>query len=152
MSINTPTNPTSNPIITPGRGRNAPCHSQSKSTIHIGTVETRSAVMLDETCCSAHVTPPFPTKSNNVPMIAADRHSILVGGFAPRKRAQPYKRRPAIMNRVPAIMNGGMVSTPKRIARYVDPQTTYIAANAATKRDFEGSSFIARSKDFVLDE
>ena len=35
------------------------------------------------------------------------------------------------------MRNGGIVSTAYRIARYVDPQTMYTAANAATTRDRE---------------
>ena len=36
--------------------------------------------------------------------------------------------------RLPAMSNGGIVVTAKRIARYVEPQTTYTAANAAATR------------------
>src|SRR5882672_9586288 len=47
---------------------------------------------------------------------------------------------PVVRNRVPASSKGGNDSTPKRIARYVDPQTAYTAKNASIKvpeRDFE---------------
>jgi len=42
---------------------------------------------------------------------------------------------PEIRNRTPAIRNGGMVSTAYLIARYVEPQMMYTAANAAMTRD-----------------
>src|SRR5258707_12777511 len=62
---------------------------------------------------------------------------------------------PVVRNRVPASSKGGNDSTPNRIARYVDPQTTYTAKNARIKvpeRDFESvcmcSTTTLRSKGF----
>src|SRR5450756_633172 len=43
------------------------------------------------------------------------------------------------------MRKGGIVSTPKRIARYVDPQRTYTAANAATSFAWRGAIPVSTS-------
>ena len=62
--------------------------------------------------------------SSSVPMIAVSFHSARVGRSAPRQRAQAMRSAPAMRKRTPIITNGGMVSMAKRIARYVEPQST----------------------------
>src|ERR1043166_5141034 len=44
---------------------------------------------------------------------------------APRHRNHAYSSKPAVVCRSPAIRNGGIVSTPMRMPRYVEPQMTY---------------------------
>jgi hypothetical protein len=56
-------------------------------------------------------------------MTEAFLHSITVGFGSPAARRHKYKNKPEIIKRAAAERNGGMVSTVKRIARYVDPQT-----------------------------
>jgi hypothetical protein len=48
-----------------------------------------------------------------------------VGFASPAMVRQIYKIAPDIRKRIEACRNGGMVSTAKRIARYVEPQTIY---------------------------
>ena len=62
---------------------------------------------------------------------------------------------PVVRNRVPASSKGGNDSTPNRMARYVDPQTTYTAKNAKMRvpeRDLESvcmcSTLTLRGKRF----
>ena len=50
--------------------------------------------------------------------------SRVVGLAAPRYFAQATKTTPPTRKRTPAIKNGGIVATPRRIAKQVDPQIT----------------------------
>ncbi len=74
--------------------------------------------------CAAQTTPPLPPTSKKIPMIEALRHSSAVGRGSPARRRQRYKNPPEMMKRAAADKNGGVVSTVKRIARYVEPQIT----------------------------
>ena len=56
-------------------------------------------------------------------MTADAFHWLFVGFFAPRIRHHEYSIEPAIRKRAAPIPNGGIVSTPQWIARYVDPHT-----------------------------
>jgi hypothetical protein len=56
------------------------------------------------------------------------------------------------MKRAPAIRNGGIVSTAYRIARYVEPHTTYTAANAAMMRDREDIGAVAVASIVVISD
>src|SRR5262245_49628592 len=68
-------------------------------------------------------------------MTPAGTHCLAVGAGVPESRTQEKSRMPAIECRIPAIKNGGSVSMPMRMPRYVEPQRTYTAANARTSCD-----------------
>jgi hypothetical protein len=59
----------------------------------------------------------------SAPRRVAARHSRQLSEGVPRIRIHIQTASPAMVNRMPAIKNGGISSTPTRIARYVDPQT-----------------------------
>ena len=87
------------------------------NVIHNGTVVMISAAIDDGTVCSAQVTPPFPPASISPPSSAAFRQCSARSTLMPRKAHHPSTPRPATRKRVPAIVNGGMVSIPIAIAR-----------------------------------
>jgi hypothetical protein len=117
-----PTRPTSTPATTPSVGRRPPGRNQSTTTTQSGTQATRRAAIPEATNCSAHTTPPFPPRSRRAPMTAASRHMRPVGRGAPRASAHAAIPAPERRKRVLAIRKGGIVSTAKRMARYVEPQ------------------------------
>src|SRR3990172_5177508 len=136
ISSASPANPVMRPTATPREGRRPPRRIQSSTTTHSGSAPTTSAVSPDATRCSAHTTPPLPTSSSSVPMTAALCHCARVGAGAPRERAHRNSTPPATRNRTAAMLKGGMVSMAIAMARYVEPQMTYSAANAITTRHF----------------
>ena len=81
------------------------------STIQSGTVATNSAARLDATNCSAQTTPPLPPTKRKTPMIAALRHSTLLGRGSPLKRRSAVRKPPETTKRAAAIKKGGRVST-----------------------------------------
>ena len=83
-----------------------------------------SAAAPDGTACSAHVTPPLPSTKRGIEPTTAFRHCRRVGRGAPARAARAYRMAPAARNRHPAMRNGGMVSTARRMVRYVEPQRT----------------------------
>ena len=91
--------------------------------------------MPEGTRCSAQTTAPLPPTSKRVPPMSPVRQSVRVGHVAFRLAIdQESSSAPAIAKRAPAIRSGGSVSTANRMARYVEPQTMYTAANAAFRR------------------
>ena len=118
----TPTSPTSTPASCGTRGR-FPCHA-SHSTSHSGTVATSTDASPELTRRLAHDTAPLPTNNSSAPTMAALRHSTRPGAGAPRARAHATSTLPASRKRTAPSVKGGMVSTPQRMARYVEPHTT----------------------------
>ena len=117
ISSATPPNPSASPSITRPEGREPRGRSQSASAIQKGTMATSSAPGPDGTRCSAQLTSPFPPAAISSPMSPVVSQSRAVGRTAPRFRAQATKTEPAVRNRTPAIRNGGISSTPQRMAR-----------------------------------
>ena len=72
--------------------------------------------------------------------MAAAFHWAGVGFGAPRLRAHAYRREPAIRKRADAMRRGGIVSMAKRMARYVDPHTTYTTPKAPRSLNVDGSA------------
>ncbi len=73
--------------------------------------------------CSAQITAVLPQPSMSIPIIASLPISRQVGHICSRKtKPAPSSRGAAIRYRALPSMNGGITSTPKRIARYVPPQ------------------------------
>ena len=70
-------------------------------------------------------------RKKSAPATAAALHCGAVGFSSPRSRAHDPRMPPAATERTPAIRNGGIDSTPKRIARKVEPQMIQVAAYAA---------------------
>ena len=69
-------------------------------------------------------------RKNSAPATAAALHCGAVGFTSPLSRAHDHRMPPAATERTPAIRNGGIDSTPKRIARKVEPQMIQVAAYA----------------------
>src|ERR1700687_1491855 len=125
-----PPNPRSNPATTRGTRRVPPGRSQSTKTIHSEPVATSSAVTPEGTVRSAKHTPPFPRNSNKKPVMKDIRQCAAVGRTPVFQRRIGYRIEPVSRWREPASNNGGNDSIPTRIARYVDPHTTYTSPNA----------------------
>ena len=90
-----------------------------------GSTATRRAASPEPILCSAHTTPPLPQRSIRPPVRNAGRRSRSAMRGAPRAFHPREEDRPrATRYRAEAIVNGGIVSSAKRIARYVEPQTT----------------------------
>ena len=68
-------------------------------------------------------------RKKSAPATAAALHCRAVGFTSP-SRADDHRMPPATTERTPAIRNGGIDSTPKRIARKVEPQMIQVAAYA----------------------
>jgi hypothetical protein len=81
---------------------------------------------------SASVTSPTPPISSMTPISDALRACRRVGHAAPRHRAYAPSRTAAMTKRVAWSTNGSNVSSPYRIARYVDPQITHTPPSAST--------------------
>ena len=79
----------------------------AKMPIHNGADATATAVIPEETVCSARLTMPLPSNSSSTPITAALRHCGAVGAGTPRQRRNPYIRLPAIRKRTPPSRNGG---------------------------------------------
>ena len=100
-----------------------------------GSTPMRRAARPDGTLCSAQTTPPLPHRSISPPMRNAGGRSRAAMRDAPRYFTHASSRPPATRYRTDAIVNGGIVSTPQRIARYVEPHTTYTIARASQTRE-----------------
>src|SRR4030095_9408064 len=83
-------------------------------------------------------TAPEPTRKRAAPVIAAPPHSLRVGTASPRSRAQAKRTTPARKNRTPCVKKGGKDCIENLMPRYVDPQSTYTAAYAATTASIDG--------------
>src|SRR5258706_8250759 len=125
-----PLKPSSNPAATRAPGLVPPGRSQSTNTSHNETVATSRAVTPEGTVRSARQTPPFPTASSKNPVMNDIRQCAGVGRTPVFQRKMGYKIKPASRWREPANKSGGNDSIPTRIARYVDPHTTYTSPNA----------------------
>src|SRR6266478_2673706 len=125
-----PLNPSSSPAMTRGPGRAPPGRNQSTRTIQSETVATSKAVTPDGTVRSARQTPPFPMNNSRKPVMKDMRQCAAAGRTPVFQRNSGYRMRPVRRWRVPASRSGGKDSMPMRIARYVDPQTTYTSPNA----------------------
>src|SRR5215212_6376833 len=130
MRMNTPPKPIINPTMDCQVGFAPPVRSDSNKTSQNGDVEIISAAMPEGIVCSAQATNPFPPSSNAAPTIAADFQLLRVGAGSPAIRRQMKRIAPERRNRNAACRKGGIVSTEKRIARYVEPQTIYSASKA----------------------
>ncbi len=73
---------------------------------------------------SAIETWPSPPTNRKVPTIAPLRHCRADGRDSPRARSHQYNSVPAVSMRIEVPNSGGMVSTMKAMARYVEPHTT----------------------------
>src|SRR5256885_42785 len=102
--IATPARPTASPTHSPcdGQRPNNPANSATQS----GTEAMATAATPELTHCSAITTQAF-AHTSRVPTISDDRHSVRVGGGAPRACAQAYVTAPAITKRRPASSSGG---------------------------------------------
>ena len=117
-----PASPSAMPAQTPARGRTPPGRAQSSSAIHIGVDgdEQGGDAGRDALLGPRHE----PVAADEQQRARDGRRPPLraVSGAAPRARLHPNRSEPAATKRAPAIVNGGSVSTAKRIARYVEPQ------------------------------
>jgi len=68
--------------------------------------------------------------SSKKPVMKDIRQCAAVGRTPVFQRNIGYRMRPVSKCREPASNSGGNDSIPTRIARYVDPQTTYTSPNA----------------------
>ena len=129
----TPPSPSTRPATSSGLVVSRSGPRRAIATSHSGTVATRRAVSPEGTYCAAQHTSPLPPTTMNTPEMVAALHSDGFGTGAPRRRDTTARITPAARKRVPPRRKGGIVSTPKRIARYVDPHTRYTAANANSR-------------------
>lgn len=104
--------------------------TQLKTTIHTGITEHKSAANPEVINCSAHARLPCPMNIINRPVIAGSLRCLNFIFIGLRKYTQAKRSAPATLNRKPAIIKGGMLSSANRIARKVVPHTIYITANA----------------------
>ena len=89
-----------------------------KQRVNSGTVATTTAAIPDGTFwCSATVTAPFPTASNRKPISAALSSGRRGGSLWPRSSKNVINNTPAEKKRIPAIINGGQLSTPIRMTK-----------------------------------
>ncbi len=123
INRNTPLNPTTSPRMDSQVGLFPPARNDSNSVSQKGEVAITSAAIPEGTVFSASETNPFPPSSRNVPTMAAAFQLLRVGVASPAIRLHAYRIAPETRNRIEACRNGGRVSTEKRIARYVEPQT-----------------------------
>ena len=134
--IATPTAPSSSASQLTGPIR-WPFSTRSARTIQIGTVAISSAVRPAGRVCSAYEAAPFPNASSIVPTTAMPSHCARRGRSVARSSAPPPRRAmgnstaPAIRYRIAAMASGGMLSTPTRIATYVEPHTTQTTSRQA---------------------
>ena len=121
------------PISVPKRvtrlTRLRPGPSRSSVTNQSGKVAHKRAVIPDVTRCSAQVTRPLARVIINTPSTAAPSHWAAVNRTRRCRGVARTKMEPAMMNRIPAIRNGGKESRPYRMARKVVPQMRYMAPN-----------------------
>ncbi len=125
-----PASPTNNPRMACQFGFTPPGRMASATTRNIGMEPMTSAATPDGMVCSAHATNPLPPSRSRLPMMNSEIHCLRVGMDCPAPRCQMNRITPEIKKRIPAERNGGMLSTAKRIARYVEPQTMYSASKA----------------------
>src|SRR5579872_761343 len=109
VSIATPATPNASPIALSMLIFCCPIiHPNTK--INIGSVAISNAASPDPTYCSAQCSVPCPTKKKKKPSASPAIHCCRVGRN-PRPHAQPSMITPAIECRMPAVTNGGIVST-----------------------------------------
>src|SRR3954451_17828471 len=105
-----------------------------RSTItYSGMDAMSSAASPDATCCSATTTSPLPHAASSTPTSAAVPNCghVIRNPPGPEKiSTATHNRNPDGTNRAPADRNGAIVSTLNRMARYVDPHTTYTPPSA----------------------
>ena len=123
INRNTPPKPISKPMIARQLGLMPLGLNASNNTSHSGIVLIIKDAMPDGTRCSAHESTPLLQSKSAMPTIAVEIHCLLVGAASPAMRRHAKRIAPAIRKRKPADINGGIVSTVNRIARYVEPQT-----------------------------
>src|SRR5947208_9970981 len=93
----------------------------------------------------------MPPPSINAPTMAAWRHCVAVGQGAPRQRVHAISAAPANRKRVPIWKKGGKLSSAYLIARYVEPQTSQVAARHSSSRpDSGGDAGVARVEAMEL--
>src|SRR2546422_5039179 len=117
----TPARPIASPAHSPREGQrpNSPATSATQS----GTEAMATAATPELTHCSAITTHAF-AHTSRLPTISEDRHSVRVGGGAPRARTKAYVTAPAITKRKPASISGGYPRSAMRMARYDLPTIT----------------------------
>src|SRR3954454_15660105 len=137
----TPPKPTAT-LARVSRGTGSPV-ARRMTTTQSGTLEITSAARLDGMYCSATLTTPLPPAARSEPTIQQamiwGRDRVLAEG-APRARATAYSSRPAVVKRAAPMRRGGIVSTATRIARYVEPQTTYTIPRQSQTSDAAGAA------------
>ena len=101
-----------------------PDSPQANSSANTGTSATTSAARPDGTLVSARHTKPLTRPIIMKPINAPLRHCSDVGHAAPRHFRNVNRIGPAHRLRIADEINGGMPSTTKWMARYVEPQTT----------------------------
>src|SRR5512143_872040 len=123
ISRKTPPKPTIKPTMACHVGFVPPERNDSNNVSQNGEVAITNAAIPEGTLRSAQATRPLPPNNKAVPTMAVDFQWLRVGAGSPAARRQIYKIAPEIKKRREAWRKGGMVSTEKRIARYVEPQT-----------------------------
>src|SRR5690349_5540136 len=92
----TPMNPPARPSRTGNFGQGVARVIQERKPLYIGTVETLTAARPVSIYFSEKVTPPLPPNRTNPPTMSEERHVTRAGDFAPRARAIPYIKKPAV--------------------------------------------------------
>jgi hypothetical protein len=110
-----------------------------------GTTAMNATTSPEPTVCSAYAVHPMPPPSISVPTMAAWRHCLASGHAAPRQRIHAISTTPAKRKRVPIWKKGGKLSSAYLMARYVEPQTSHVAARHSSRRpDSGGAAGVAR--------
>ncbi len=117
-----PPKPRATPSVSAADGFRDLKKSQSKMTNQSGSMEMMSAAIDEGTVCCAHTTPPYPPRSMIPATLNAARKPRSEGRSCSLNRHQIIRMPPARKKRREPLRNGGIVSTVKRMARYVEPQ------------------------------
>jgi len=117
----------------------------SNTAIHSGSEAMSNAATPEGTVFCAHASTPCPTRKNRNPISINEGSSRRLTFASPRKRPHAYSAEPAMSERMPIIMNGGNDSIAYLMARYVVPQTKYIAMKAARSFSLLGWSEVIYS-------
>jgi hypothetical protein len=124
----TPAKPIARPDVASRLGRPEAPISHDTAGVSSETVQHSTAASPLGTRNSPHATRPWETVNISMPVIAAEPRARGLGRRAPRHSAKPVIRLPANRQRAAISVQGGIVSTPTRRARKVDPQTMQTAA------------------------
>src|SRR5438132_6832771 len=92
----------------------------------------------------------MPPPSMSAPTIVALRHCRALGHDAPRQRIHAISTTPAKRKRVPIWKKGGRLNSANLMARYVEPQTSQVAARQASSKPDSGVAAAERGTRVVL--